>query len=76
MSCNKFRVERVCAPFSGNVDGEGKGFKFVLCIAGSGEFVCGEYSCELVKGGNVFVPGNCEEAFTIEGDCECLITSE
>ena len=75
VDCSKFHVERVCAPFTGNA-GCGKGFKFVLCIAGAGEFVCGEFSCELAKGGNVFVPGDCAGDFVISGSCACLITSE
>ena len=74
VSCNKFHVERVTAPFAGKADGGG--FKFLLCIAGTGKFVCGEFSCELAKGGNVFVPGNCLNDFAVTGSCECLITSE
>ena len=74
VSCNKFHVERISAPFAGKANGEG--FKFLLCINGNGEFSCGEYSCELGKGGNIYVPGDCEEDFVIDGDCECLITSQ
>lgn len=74
VDCSKFHVERVNAPYTGRTADEK--FSFVLCIGGKGEFVCGEFSCELVKGGNVFVPGDCAEEFTIKGECECLITCE
>ena len=73
VDCEEFRVERVNAPYTGRTEG---GFKFVMCIGGEGRFVCEGFSCELVKGGNVFVPGDCDSEFAIEGGCECLITSE
>ena len=77
VDCSKFRVERVHAPYRGRTDGGG--FRFVLCLEAGGEggeFRCGEFVCGLSKGGNVYVPGNCTEEFRIEGNCECLITSE
>ena len=73
VDCNKFRVERVNAKYESKADG---GFRFVLCTGGEGKFVCGEFMCGLKKGGNVYVPADCGESFRLEGDCECLITSE
>ena len=72
VNCNKFNVKKVHSPYTGMTD-NGK-FRFVLCIDGDGELLCGDFRCELKKGGNVYVPGNCNESFVIDGDCECLIT--
>ena len=74
VECEEFRVERVNAPYywkTGN-----KGFRFILCIKGECVFRCGDVSYEIQKGGNVFVPSDCENDFMIEGYGECLITSE
>ncbi|MBQ7544797.1 MAG: class I mannose-6-phosphate isomerase [Synergistaceae bacterium] len=71
VDCNKFRVEKVRAPYEGRAGGR---FRFVLCIDGVGEFACGGFACGLRKGGNIYVPGDCEESFRLEGDCVCLIT--
>ena len=73
VSCNKFHVERVRAPYSGGTDG--RGFMFLLCIGGGCVFRCGNVCFGLVKGGNVFVPGNCGEEFSLEGNGELLITT-
>ena len=74
ISCNKFHVERVIAPYSGNIYMQG--FRFLLCIGGKGFFRCGDFCFELVKGGNVFIPNDCAEDFSLDGDAECLITSQ
>ncbi len=71
VSCNKFHVERVKAPYSGRTNNDS--FKFLMCIEGSGEFRCGDVSFELVKGENVFVPADCENEFSVEGAGEFLI---
>ena len=74
ISCSKFHAERVRAPFSGNT--AGKGFRFMMCLEGECAFRCGDFSCEMVKGSNVFVPGNCEHDYALEGCGEILVTSE
>ena len=72
VNCNKFNVKKVRSPYTGMTD-NGK-FRFVLCLDGEGELRCGEFVCELKKGGNVYVPGSCDEDFVITGNCECMIT--
>lgn len=74
VSCEKFRVERVSAPYSGRTGGEG--FRFLLCVGGECVFRCGEVSFGVGKGGNVFVPSDCEEEFGLEGVGEFLVTSQ
>ena len=74
VSCNKFHAERLRAPFTGNT--EGRGFRFMMCIEGECKFRCGDFSCELKKGGNVFVPSDCESDYDFEGKGEILINSE
>ena len=74
VECEEFRVERVNAPYYGKTGN--KGFRFILCINGECVFRCGDVSYEIQKGGNVFVPSDCENDFMIEGYGECLITSE
>ena len=74
VSCNKFRAERLRAPFTGNT--QGKGFRFMMCIDGECVFRCGDFSCGLLKGGNIFVPCNCEHDYAFSGDGEILVTSE
>ena len=73
VDCSKFRVERVMGRYEGVNDGK---FRFVLCVEGKGKFVSDGVKYELVKGGNVYVPGDCGDGFRLEGNCECLITSE
>ncbi len=73
VDCNKFHVERENAPFTGNTEGR---FRFVLCLEGECVLMCGGFECELSKGGNVFVPGDCGCEYVIEGDGEVLVTSE
>lgn len=73
VDCSKFRVERVKGQYEGVNDGR---FRFVLCVDGEGEFVSEGVRYALAKGGNVYVPGDCEAGFRLEGNCECLITSE
>lgn len=72
VNCNKFNVKKIHSPYTGMTD-NGK-FRFVLCLEGEGELRCGEFLCELKKGSNVYVPGNCDEKFVIDGNCECMIT--
>ena len=74
VSCNKFRVERINAPYFGWTNHEG--FLFLLCIAGECVFRCGDVCFSVGKGGNVFVPSDCEEEFRLEGDGEFLITTQ
>ncbi|MBR1657919.1 MAG: class I mannose-6-phosphate isomerase [Synergistaceae bacterium] len=74
VSCDKFRTEKIHAPFSGGT--EGKCFRFMLCVEGQCVFSCGGFECELKKGGNVFVPSDCCDEFVIEGDGVLLVTSE
>lgn len=74
VECKEFCVERVNAPYSGMTNHEG--FRFILCIDGMIDFTCGDVNHALQKGGNVFVPSDCENVFMIEGNGECLITSE
>ena len=74
VECEEFRVERIHAPYSGRTNNEG--FRFILCIEGECEFRCSDVSYEIRKGGNVFVPSDCENEFMIDGDGEFLITSE
>ena len=74
VSCNKFHTEKVHTPFTGNT--EGQGFRFMMCIEGECVFRCGDFSCELKKGGNVFVPSDCESDYDFEGKGEILINSE
>lgn len=73
VDCSKFYVEKVRGGYCGRAEG---GFKFLLCIDGEGEFVCEGLKCELKRGRNVYVPGNCDDEFSLEGSCECLMTSE
>ena len=73
VSCNKFRVEKLRAPFIGRADSNS--FKFLLCIDGDGEFICEGFKCGLVKGGNIYVPADCDEEFMVGGCGEFLITS-
>ena len=72
--CKEFCVERVNAPYSCKTNNEG--FRFILCIEGMIEFSCGDVHYAIQKGGNVFVPSDCENEFVIDGDAEFLITSE
>ncbi len=74
VECNEFRVERIHAPYSCKMNNEG--FRFILCIEGECEFRCSDVSYGLRKGGNVFVPSDCENEFAIDGNGEFLITSE
>lgn len=74
VECDEFRVERVNAPYTGRTGN--KGFRFILCIDGECVFRCGKVRYEIQKGGNVFVPSDCENEFMIDGDAEFLITSE
>lgn len=74
VECDEFRVERVNAPYTGRTGN--KGFRFILCIDGECVFRCGKVRYEIQKGGNVFVPSDCENEFVIDGDAEFLITSE
>ena len=73
VDCSKLHVEKIRGGYCGRSEGR---FKFLLCIDGEGEFLCGGVTFELKRGMNVYVPGNCEEEFSLEGDCECLMTSE
>ena len=72
VNCNKFRVEKNHAPFSGRTSGS---FKFLLCLDGEGVFQCSEFSCVLKKGSNVYVPADCQDEFRIDGDAEMITTS-
>ena len=74
VSCNKFRAERLRAPFTGNTNGEG--FRFMMCLEGECVFRCGDFACEIVKGNNIFVPSDCECDYAFEGDGIILVTSE
>lgn len=74
VKCEEFCVEIIKAPYSGMTNNEG--FKFILCIDGMIEFSCGDVRYAIQKGGNVFVPSDCEKEFVIEGNGEVLITSE
>lgn len=73
VSCDKFTVRKVKAPYTGKAD---DGFMFGLCVSGECEFSCGGVSFKLKKGGNVYVPSNCKDDFVIEGECEFLITRQ
>ena len=73
VDCSKFRVEKVRDGYCGNNEGS---FKFLLCIDGEGEFMCGGLKFAMTRGVNVYVPGNCVDKFSLEGICECLMTSE
>lgn len=73
ISCNKFHAERIRAPFTGNSGGR---FRFMLCLEGECVMRCGGYECEMVKGNNVFVPGDCEVDYAFEGDGVVLVTRE
>ncbi|MBQ6972865.1 MAG: class I mannose-6-phosphate isomerase [Synergistaceae bacterium] len=73
VSCNKFHAERLRAPFAGNAEGS---FMFMLCLEGECVMRCGDYVCELVKGGNVFVPGDCECDYAVEGDGVMFVARE
>ncbi|MBQ7154955.1 MAG: hypothetical protein IJR85_05315 [Synergistaceae bacterium] len=72
VDCSKFRVEKMRGPFTGNTGGNG--FRFMLCIEGKCVLRCGDFCCELEKGGNVFVPSDCENDYSFDGDAEVLIT--
>ena len=74
VSCSKFRAEKIRAPFTGNT--EGKGFVFMMCLEGECALRCGDFECEMVKGGNVFVPSDCGYDFSVWGNGECLMTQE
>lgn len=49
-------------------------FRFILCIEGDLAFSCGDVKFELHKGGNVFIPANCESDFVINGKGNFLDT--
>ena len=74
VSCSKFHAEKIRAPFTGNT--QGKGFVFMMCLEGECVLRCGDFACELLKGGNVFVPSDCEYDFSVDGNGEILITRE
>ena len=74
VSCSKFHTEKIRAPFTGNT--QGKGFVFMMCLEGECVLRCGDFACELPKGGNVFVPSDCEYDFSVDGNGEILITRE
>ena len=73
VSCSKFHVEKASAPFTGRVNQSS--FKFLLCLCGKGKFFCGDYSCEFVKGSNIYVPADCSDEFLLQGNAEFLVTS-
>ena len=73
VSCSKFHAERVRAPFRGNAQGR---FVFMMCLEGECEFSCGDFACDMVKGDNVFVPGDCVNDFACDGDGVILLTRE
>ena len=73
VSCNKFHVEKMNAPFSGRANHNS--FKFILCLGGSGRFSCGGFECNLEKGSNIYVPADCENEFAVDESGEFLITS-
>ena len=74
VSCNKFRAERLRAPFTRNTNNDG--FRFMMCLEGECLFRCNNFSCEIVKGSNIFVPSDCEYDYTFEGNGIILVTSE
>ena len=74
VSCSKFHAEKIRAPFTGNTQGEG--FVFMMCLEGECAVRCGDFACEMAKGGNVFVPCSCGCDFAVDGNGEILLTRE
>lgn len=73
VSCSKFHVKKVTAPFTDKANRES--FKFLLCLDGESEFTCGKFLCRLMKGSNIYVPANCCEEFCVDGNGEFLVAS-
>lgn len=73
VSCSKFYVEKAASPFTGRSNNNS--FKFLMCLDGESEFLCGDFACRLTKGSNIYVPANCSEDFAVKGEGEFLITS-
>lgn len=75
ISREKFSVKKlhVDNSFTGGKNFES--FKFLLCLSGNFNFSCGNFECGISKGGNIFIPANCEENFYVKGNGDFLLIS-
>ena len=73
--CEKFSVKKLSVNNSFTGEKNFEGFRFLLSLSGNFHFTCGSFNCEISKGGNIFIPANCEENFYVKGSGEFFIIS-
>ena len=72
VDCENFSVKKLNITNSFTEKKNFNSFRFLLCLSGKINLACRNFECEISRGGNIFIPADCEEDIYIKGNGEIL----